>query len=65
MSKTGVATLEGFGGASEETAVDRVNNWLSTDLPTTKESSVQTPDRILTALHSIKFKVDVALSIWI
>ena len=55
--------LEGFGGASEETAVNRVNNWLSTDLPTTKKSSVQTLDRILAALNSVEFQVNVALGV--
>jgi hypothetical protein len=60
-----VGKSEGFGGASEKTAVDRVNNWLSTDLPTTEESAVQTLDRILPTLHSIELEIDVALGIWI
>lgn len=59
----GVGRSEGFGGASKKTAVDRVNNWLSTDLPTTEESAVQALDRILPTLHSIELEIDVALGI--
>lgn len=58
-----VGRSEGFGGASKETAVDRVNNWLSTDLPTTEESAVQALDRILPTLHSIELEIDIALGI--
>ena len=58
-----VGRSEGFGGASEKTAVDRVNNWLSTDLPTTEESAVQALDRILPTLHSIELEIDIALGI--
>ena len=32
--------LYGRGAAGKETAVNRVNNWLSTNLPTAEESSV-------------------------
>ena len=58
-----VGRSEGFGGASKKTAVDCVNNWLSTDLPTTEESAVQALDRILPTLHSIELEIDVALGI--
>ena len=63
MSKVDVGGSESFGGASEKTAVDRVNNWLSTDLPTTEESAVQALDRILPTLHSIELEIDIALGI--
>jgi hypothetical protein len=49
----------------EQTAVDRVNNWLGTDLPSTKESSVEAFDGILASLYAIKLQVDVTLGVWI
>jgi hypothetical protein len=58
-----VGRSEGFGGASEKTAVDRVNNWLSADLPTTKETSIQSLDCILASLYPVEFEVDIALRI--
>jgi hypothetical protein len=50
---------------TEEAAVDCVNNWLCADLPTAKESPVETLDCILAALHPVKLEVDVALSVGI
>ena len=47
----------------EEGAVNRVNNRLSADLPTTKESSIQPLYGILAPLNTIKFEVDVALRV--
>ena len=58
-----VVGLESFRSTSEETAVNGVNDWLSTNLPTTKETPVQSLDRVLAALHPIEFEIDVTLSI--
>ena len=44
-------------------AVDGVNDRLSADLATTKETSVETFDGVLAALNTIEFEVDVTLSI--
>ena len=49
--------------ARKERTVDGVNDRLSADLTTTKETSVETFDGVLTALNTVKFEVDVALSI--
>jgi hypothetical protein len=49
----------------EQTAVDRVNNWLGTDLPSTKESSVEAFNGILASLYAIKLQVNVTLGVWI
>lgn len=49
--------------ARKEGTVDGVNDRLSADLATTKEASVETFDGVLTALNTVKFEVDVALSI--
>ena len=49
--------------AAEKTTVDSVNDWLSTDLPTAKESSIETLDGILTTLNLVEFEVDVPLRI--
>ena len=51
--------------ARKEGTVDGVNDRLSANLATTKESSVETFDGVLAALNTIKFEVDVALSVWI
>ena len=50
-------------GTGEETAVDGVNNWLSTDLPTTKEPSIETLECVLSALNLLEFDVDIAFGI--
>ena len=50
-------------GTGEETAVDRVNNWLSTDLPTTKEPSIETLECILSALNFLELDVNVAFRV--
>lgn len=50
-------------GPREETAVDGVNNRLSTDLPTAKESSIETSDSVLAARNFVEFEIDVALCV--
>jgi hypothetical protein len=55
-------SLDGL-GPGEKTAVNGVNNWLSTNLPTTKEASIQSLNRVLASLDSIEFEVDIALRI--
>lgn len=47
----------------KEGTVDGVNDGLSADLTTTKETSVETFDGVLAALNTIKLEVDVALSV--
>ena len=49
--------------ARKEGTVDGVNDGLSADLTTTKETSVETFNGVLAALNTIKFEVDVALSV--
>lgn len=49
--------------ARKEGTVNGVNDRLSADLATTKETSIETFDGVLAALNTIKFEVDVALSI--
>lgn len=50
-------------GVREETAVNRVNNWLCSNLPTAKKSSVQTTNGIVTARDFVELEVDIALGI--
>ena len=50
-------------GAGEKTAVHRINNWLSTDLPTTKESAVQSLNGIFASLNTVEFQIDVSLCV--
>ena len=52
-------------GSGKKTAVERINNWLSTDLPTTKEAAIETFDSVLASLDFIEFEVDVTLRVWI
>ena len=59
---TFVSSLESR-SAGEKGAVDCVNDRLSADLATTKETSVKTFDGVLAALNAIEFEVDVTLGI--
>ncbi len=47
----------------EKTAVDSVDYGLSTDLPATEKSSVESLDGVFTSLYTIKLEVDVTLGI--
>jgi len=50
-------------GSREQTAVDGVNDGLCTDLPTTKETPVETLDCVFAPLNLVEFEVDIALRI--
>ena len=52
-------------GSGEETAVDCINDWLSANLPTTEETSIETFNGVLSTLYTIKLEVNVTLSVWI
>lgn len=56
--------LDSF-GSREEAAVDGINDRLSTDLSTTKESAVETLYGVLASLDAVEFKVDIALRVGI
>lgn len=51
--------------AGEQTAVNCVDDRLSGDLSTAKESTVEALDGILAALDSVELEVDVALRVGI
>lgn len=61
-SRGGNACSDRFRTA-EQTTVDSVNNWLSTDLPTTEESSIEPFDGVLSTLDPVEFEVDIALRV--
>ena len=49
----------------EKTAVNRVNNWLCSDLPTAEESSIQATNGIVASRYFVELEIDVSLSIGI
>ena len=52
-------------GLREQGAVDRVNDWLGSDLTAAEESAIETLNRVFTALDTFEFKINVALGICI
>lgn len=54
--------LDGF-GAGEETAVHRINNWLSADLSATKKPSVETFDSVLASLDAVELEINISLRV--
>jgi hypothetical protein len=52
-------------GAREQTAVDSIDDRLSTDLTTAEEPAVETFDRVFASLDSVEFEVNIALGVWI
>lgn len=59
-----VRPLDGL-SARKHSAVHSINNRRRTNHPTAKVSSVETLDRVLSALHAVELEVNVALAVWV